>query len=206
MKKKDKISEKTITRFPLYLELLKDLHKKGIETISSKLMARLALVKASQFRKDLSYFGEFGKPGSGYSVEHLIDRFVEILNLNCRHRAVLVGVGNLGMALYNFPGFKEWNFEIVKIFDSSPAKIGKKVGLIAIEDIKKLPIELKIPLGIITVPANAAQGVADLLVESKLKGILNFSGVKLSTPSSVMVRNIDLTYELAILNYYCCTD
>jgi len=206
MRKKEKISEKTITRFPLYLQILKDLQQKGTQTISSQLIAHQALVKASQFRKDLSYFGEFGKPGSGYSVEHLIERIVNILSLSCRHQAVLVGAGNLGMALYNFPGFKEWNFEITRIFDNAPAKIGKKTGKITIENIDKLPLDLKIPLGIIAVPALAAQTIADLLVQSKIKGILNFSGVKLSTPPAIMVRNVDLTYELAILNYYCCID
>jgi len=206
MGKKEKISDKTIGRFPLYLNILNYLQQKGIKTLSSKSMSKLAMVKASQFRKDLSCFGEFGKQGIGYSVSHLIERISSIMHLNCKHRAILVGAGNLGKALTNFKGFKNWNFEIVKIYDNSPLKIGKKVGKLTIEDIDLLPVDLGINLGIIAVPIASAQKVADLLIGSKIKGILNFTGIKLNTPPSVIVRQVDLSHELAILNYYCCSE
>ena len=204
MRKKGKIPERTIIRFPLYLSILRELEKKGIETVSSRIIAQRAKIKASQFRKDISYFGEFGKQGLGYSVIHLIERITAILYLTRPQQAVLVGAGNLGTALCNFPGFPGWNFEIVRVYDKDPRKVGRRSGKVEVEDVNKLPVDLGIPLGIITVPANAAQKVADLLVKSGIKGILNFSGARLITPPEVIVRDVDLTHELAILNYYCC--
>ena len=162
-------------------------------------------MKASQFRKDLSYFGEFGVQGLGYVVSQLLDRISTILRLNQVHRVVLIGAGNLGAALLNYPGFREWNFHIVRIFDSSPAKHGSVLAGLTVEDAHLLPLPLDADLALLAVPAAAAVSTAQLLVESGVGGILNFTGVKLDLPSGVAVRNVDLTNELSILSYKLAT-
>ncbi|MCL5036096.1 MAG: redox-sensing transcriptional repressor Rex [Chloroflexi bacterium] len=201
-KKKDKIPERTITRLPIYYNFLLEIQKNDIRMISSQEMARKVGIKASQFRKDLSYFGEFGTQGLGYSVEHLIEKIGGILHLNYRHNAVIVGVGNLGTALMNYPHFGEWGFHIVRAYDLDTSKVGRKIGYTTVKDIRELPRDIMIPLGIIAVPPSSAQEVANLLVASGVRGILNFTGSRIEVPNGVVVRSVDLTYELAVLNYY----
>jgi redox-sensing transcriptional repressor len=197
-----KIPEPTIQRLPLYYRCLSAFRDSEREIISSEDVAsNIPGMKASQFRKDLSYFGEFGVQGMGYVVTHLLERISHILKLNQLHFVVLVGAGNLGSALVNFGGFRQWGFHVTRIFDSNPQKVGNRLADLEIEDVATLPRPLDASIGILAVPPGAAMATARLLIESGCKGLLNFSGVKLNLPASVSVRNVDLTNELSILSY-----
>jgi len=173
----------------------------NVRIVSSGDIATAAGIKASQFRKDLSYFGEFGIQGLGYPVEALLDRIRSIMKLDRRRKVVLLGAGNLGSALGNFPGFSQWGFDVAYVFDSSPEKIGTHLNGILVEDIAQLPKQLDVELGVLAVPALAAQSCAELLTQSGVKAILNFTSRPLKAPVGTIVRNVNLTHELAILAY-----
>ncbi len=196
-----KIPGPTVARLPIYFRCLAEMKDQNIRIVSSGDIAAAAGIKASQFRKDLSYFGEFGIQGLGYPVEDLLNRIRSIMHLDRRRRVVLLGAGNLGSALGNFPGFYNWGFDVVRIFDSSPKKIGTEINGIVIEDISVLPIKLDVELGILAVPPFAAEPCVELLTQSGVKAILNFSGHPLTTPGGTIVRHVNLTHELAILAY-----
>ena len=171
-----KIPDEAVQRLPLYLRGLLFSLEKSRDTISSKELADSLGVPPWQIRKDFSYFGILGTSGVGYKVEKLSSQIKKILNLNVNHKAVLVGAGNLGAALLAYPGFKIYGFEIAAVFDSDPKKIGKKIGDISIKDVAKLAQikSKKVDLGIIAVPRQAEQEVADSLVRSGMGGILTF--------------------------------
>lgn len=202
MDKRDKIPDPTVARLPIYFRCLAELHENKVSIVSSVDIAERAGIKASQFRKDLSYFGEFGIQGLGYPVEHLLHRIASIMQLDRKHPVVLVGAGNLGSALANFPGFSRWGFEIAHIFDADPRKVGREIGGVEVHDIKELPRSLGVDVGVLAVPPQAAPSAADLLVRSGVKALLNFTGRTLAIDSGVVVRNVDLTHELAILTYH----
>lgn len=202
MEKRIRVPEPTIARLATYFRCLADLSDQEVGVVSSEEIAFRAGVKASQVRKDLSYFGEFGVQGLGYPVPRLLDRVASILQLDQQHRVALVGAGNLGTALAGFPGFARWNFHILWIFDSSPAKVGQEINKIKVEPTASLPRRLPADLGILAVPGPAAGDVARLLVDSGVTALLNFTGAHLHLGSSVFVRNVDLTHELAILAYH----
>lgn len=195
---KHKISQPAISRLPLYFRALLDFQQKGIELISSKDMFLKTGIKADQFRKDLSYFGGFGIQGYGYHVKQLTGAISSIMNLNKTHSIVLVGAGNLGSALKKYSGFRKWNFFIDEVYDSDPKKIGRKIEGITIRDVKKFPKKSKAYIGVITVPAEAAQKVADIMVKSGIKAIINFTNSKIITDKNVLVRNVNLVNEFAI--------
>jgi redox-sensing transcriptional repressor len=190
-----------VARLPIYFRCLAELKERNVRIVSSGDIAAAAGIKASQFRKDLSYFGEFGIQGLGYPVEDLLNRIRSIMRLDRRRRVVLLGAGNLGSALGNFPGFSHWGFDVVYIFDSSTDKVGTKLNGIPIEDISQLPKALDVELGVMAVPPEAAQQCAELLTRSGVKAILNFTGRPLIAPSGTVIRNVNLTHELAILAY-----
>ncbi len=200
--RRDKIPEPTIARLPSYFRCLVELQEADQEIVSSEELASLAGVKASQFRKDLSHFGEFGIQGLGYPVADLLDRIAAIMQLDQDHDVVLVGAGNLGSALANFPGFSRWGFRIVRIYDQAPEKIGKRLHGVTIRDVADLPCPLGLKLGILAVPPSGARTVAKLLIDSGVEALLNFTGSNLGHPDSVVVRNVDMTHELAILAYH----
>lgn len=175
---------------------------RNIQIVSSGDIATAAGIKASQFRKDLSYFGEFGIQGLGYPVEALLTRISSIMELDRRRRVVLLGAGNLGSALGNFPGFERWGFDVQHIFDSSPDKIGQKLGGLTIEDIGVLPRPLDVELGILAVPPQAAIECSQLLVQSGIRAILNFTSNPIKPPPGIVIRSVNLTHELAILAYH----
>lgn len=202
MEKRVKIPDPTVSRLPVYFRCLAELQESGISIVSSGEIASRAGIKASQFRKDLSYFGEFGIQGLGYPVQHLLRRIASIMQLDRQHKVVLVGAGNLGSALANFPGFARWGFEIVHIFDADPGKVGKELGGLTVCDIADLPQPLSVDLGVLAVPAAAAPSTAELLTQCGVKAILNFTGRSLGMVEPVVVRNVDLTHELAILAYH----
>ncbi len=160
---------------------------------------------AVQIRKDLSYFGEFGKPGIGYNVEHLLERLTQIMHLDREHRVVIVGAGNLGAAVSGYSGFAGTPFHIVGIFDNNYAKIGRMLWELEIKDVQDLPElnkELRANIGVIAVPAAAAQEAADIIMKAGIRAILNFAPTFVSVPPEVALRNVDLTRQLEILCYH----
>lgn len=192
-------------RLTTYLSCLIDLGGADVETISSAEIEQHTGINAAQFRKDLSYFGEFGKPGVGYNVAELESRIARILQIHKIQPVVLIGAGNLGAALLGYPGLKEHKFHIVAAFDNDPRKIGKRLWDHDILDYRKLG-EVNEVLGariaIIAVPATAAQAVAEKAVESGIRAILNFAPVVLRVPRNVVVRHVSFLQELAVLSYH----
>jgi redox-sensing transcriptional repressor len=188
-----------------YLACLQELDARGVETISSAEIEKLTHVNAAQFRKDLSYFGEFGRPGIGYSVPELARRISKILKVDREQPVILVGAGNLGSALVGYPSLSREHFRIAAVFDNNPSKIGRRLWDHEIRDISTLPEvnrEVGARLGIIAVPASAAQSVADLMVGAGITAILNFAPVSLKVPQGVVVRNVDFVQEMAVLSYH----
>jgi redox-sensing transcriptional repressor len=199
-----RIPNETVRRLPIYLRGLTLLSRQGLISISSVKLADFVNVNHWQIRKDFSYFGDFGKRGVGYNIETLARQIKKILNLDAVHKAVLVGVGNLGSALLAYPGFKMYGFEIAAAFDNDPARIGKTINDVTVEDVSTLGTLAKrrANLAIIAVPEQAAQDVADALVKAGIKGILNFAPLRINVPKKIKVITIDIATDLARLPYY----
>ena len=200
-----KVPIPTLERLATYLRYLIDLENSNIETISSAEVEEETGINAAQFRKDLSYFGEFGKPGVGYNVAELQNRIARILKINQEQRMLLVGAGNLGSALVGYPGLKEHRFNLVAVFDNNFAKIGRNLWDLEILDIariKEINAKLKASMAIIAVPRPAAQSVTDALIEAGVHAILNFAPTILKVPDNVVVRNVSFVQELAVLSYH----
>ena len=199
-----RIPDETIRRLPVYLRGLLFTSELGRENISSQDLADLVGVNAWQIRKDFSYFGDFGTRGVGYDIENLAAKIKKILKLDTPQKAALVGVGNLGSALLTYHGFVTYGFEIAVAYDANHKKVGRKIKNVVIEDISNLRTlkRRKISLGIITVPYQAAQVIADKLVKAGVRGILNFSSCYITVPKKVKVITIDIAMDLARLPYY----
>ncbi|MHC5060770.1 MAG: redox-sensing transcriptional repressor Rex [Planctomycetota bacterium] len=199
-----KIPDEAVKRMPMYLRGLLLCSEQGLKSVSSDKLAKMLHVNSPQIRKDLSYFGAFGTPGVGYDTQKLAKQIRDILKLKKTNKAALIGIGNLGSALLKSPGFAGYGLEIAAVFDNAPGKIGKNVNDFKIEDISKLSTLKRkgITLGIIAVPARAAQDVADRLVKAGVKGILNFAPYYVDVPKKVKVISIDIAMDLARLPYY----
>jgi redox-sensing transcriptional repressor len=203
--KTPKISEAVVKRLPVYLRCLQLLQEMNIRTVSSYELGQKLDMNPAQIRKDLAYFGEFGRKGIGYEVAYLVEKIKQILKLDRHLSVALVGAGHLGIALSNYNRYTKEKLSITAIFDVDPEKIGQKVGNLTIQHIDELEQTVKeqgIRIGMITVPAPYAQGVADRLVQAGVKGILNFAPVSLLVPPDVHLRNADVTTELQTLAYY----
>lgn len=199
------IPEATVRRLSLYLRCLERLRDDGRRVVSSGDLSTRLQTTDAQVRKDLAYFGGFGKRGLGYEVQPLISELRSILGLDRRRKVVLVGAGKLGLALVAYPGFKKRNFDICRILDKAPKKIGRIWEGIEVEDVSLSERVLKkerIEIGIIATPAEAAQGVAQRLVKAGVKAILNFAPVRISLPDPVIIKNVDLTLELENVSYH----
>jgi redox-sensing transcriptional repressor len=199
-----KVAESTVRRLSLYLRFLEEFEGQGVETVSSGALASRGGTTSAQVRKDLSFFGSFGKRGLGYPVPALADRLREILGLKQRYQVGMIGAGKIGSALVQYRGFKQRGFDIVAIFDSDPAKIGKQWNGLTIQDIATLEAEFaRRPLGmaVLVTPADAAQPVTDRLVALGIKAVLNFAPVQLVVPDDVVVKTVNLALELETLSY-----
>ena len=199
-----KVAESTIRRLSLYLRFLEEFEGQGVATVSSGALASRGGTTSAQVRKDLSFFGSFGKRGLGYPVPELADRLREILGLKQRYQVGMIGAGKIGSALVQYRGFKQRGFDIVAIFDSDPAKIGKQWNGLTIQDIATLEDEFaRRPLGmaVLVTPADAAQPVTDRLVALGVKAVLNFAPVQLVVPDDVVVKTVNLALELETLSY-----
>jgi redox-sensing transcriptional repressor len=199
-----KVAESTVRRLSLYLRFLEEFEGQGVETVSSGALASRGGTTSAQVRKDLSFFGSFGKRGLGYPVPELADRLREILGLTQRYQVGMIGAGKIGSALVQYRGFKQRGFDIVAIFDSDPAKIGRQWNGLTIQDIATLEAEFaRRPLGmaVLVTPAEAAQPVTDRLVALGVKAVLNFAPVQLVVPDDVVVKTVNLALELETLSY-----
>jgi redox-sensing transcriptional repressor len=199
-----KVAESTVRRLSLYLRFLEEFEGQGVQTVSSGALASRGGTTSAQVRKDLSFFGSFGKRGLGYPVPELADRLREILGLKQRYQVGMIGAGKIGSALVQYRGFKQRGFDIVAIFDSDPAKIGKQWNGLTIQDISTLEAEFaRRPLGmaVLVTPAEAAQPVTNRLVALGVKAVLNFAPVQLVVPDDVVVKTVNLALELETLSY-----
>lgn len=200
-----KIPEKTISRLSLYYRNLHFLSQQGTYAISSKSLASMVGLKADQVRKDLSYFGSFGKTGFGYNVSELKNALARILGLEKGRKVAIVGMGNLGLALVGYKGFEVLGFKILAVFDNSPNKIGKKYRgrpCYNISEFKQIAAREGIEMVILTVPAEVVHEVTGTIVAAGVKAILNFTPVHLNVPRAVHVTNVDLATELKSLSYF----
>jgi redox-sensing transcriptional repressor len=194
-----------ISRLPWYLQTLNQMAKEGLRTVSSKMLADRLGSTAAQIRKDLSYFGGFGKQGTGYSIYYLIEQLQKILNLDRIWQVAVVGAGNLGRALTHYQGFARRGIEIVLLFDNDPKSIGAQVGSVVVRHVDSLETEIQkeeVKIAILTVPGAVAQQIADRLVNVGIEAILNYAPVTLMVPEHVHVQHIDPVLHLQRLMYY----
>lgn len=200
-----KISETVVRRLPIYMRFLNELALAEIHTVSSKELGEKLDLNPAQIRKDLSHFGDFGKKGIGYDVGYLIEQIRHILKLDTKINVALIGAGNLGHALSNYNMYHNDSMRIVAVFDQIPEKVGKRINnleILATSQLIQKVRELKIRVGIITVPATEAQHVANQLVQAGIEAILNFAPVIIRVPENVRVHHADFTTELHSLAYY----
>jgi redox-sensing transcriptional repressor len=199
-----KVADSTVRRLSLYLRYLEEFEDQGIATISSEALASRGGTTSAQVRKDLSFFGSFGKRGLGYAVPELARRLREILGLERRYRVAMIGAGKIGSALVQYRGFRQRGFDIVAIYDSDPAKVGRQWNGLAVQNIDTLETELArrpVDMAVLVTPAESAQAVTDRLVRAGVKAILNFAPVQLSVPDDVEVKTVNLALELETLGY-----
>ena len=199
-----KIADSTVRRLSLYLRFLEEFEGHGVATVSSDALAQRGGTTSAQVRKDLSFFGSFGKRGLGYDVHELATTMRSILGLGKRYRVALVGAGKIGSALAQYRGFRQRGFDIVSIFDADPAKIGKSWNGMPVLDVKTLPASLSrdpVDIAVLVTPAESAQGVTEVMVKAGIKAILNFAPIQLTVPEDVAVKNVNLALELETLSY-----
>ena len=202
----EQVSELTTNRLSVYLRCLTELEAAGVETISSQGLAEGFKLNAAQIRKDLACFGEFGVRGVGYYVKDLRRDLRHILGLDRNLRVAILGAGNLGLALADYPGFRQEGFEIVALFDTQNAKVGhiSRAG-VAIHDLrqlKRIVRQERVSIAVIAVPASVAQPVINLVVGAGIKAILNFSPGALTVPPDVKLKSVDLTVSLESLSFF----
>ena len=194
-----------VGRLPIYLRALVHLASEGQRIVASQDLAERLGMSSAQIRKDLSHFGEFGKQGMGYDVAYLREQLRSILKVDQVWDMALVGAGDLGHALAQYRGFEGRGFRITCVFDDNPQKIGRHLGQFVIWDAAELPEklpEMGIPIGIVAVPASAAQGVVDLMVEGGVRAILNYAPITVLAPAAVRVQYIDPVTHLQRMTYY----
>jgi redox-sensing transcriptional repressor len=202
----EQVSELTTGRLSVYLRCLTQLEADGVDTVSSQALAERFHLNAAQIRKDLAYFGEFGVRGVGYYVKDLKLHLRKILGLDRKLRVAVMGAGNLGMALADYPGFRREGFEIVAMFDTADAKIGDHsrggVPIHDIRDTRKVLKREKVDIVVLAVPAESAQHVLDQVAGSGVKAVLNFSPGTLLVPDGIKMKSVDLTVSLEGLSFF----
>ena len=199
------IPEVVINRLPVYARALSELANNGETVVSSQALGELLDVTPAQIRKDLSYFGRFGKQGRGYNVNSLLSKLREILGIDRQWRLCLVGVGRLGQAIAEYGGFGPQGFEIVAAFDANPGVVGRQIGGVAVRQIEELEPFLqrtRVDIGIVAVPAGDAQGVVDKLVAAGIRAILNYAPITAHVPRDVTIRHIDPVLAMQSMTFY----
>jgi redox-sensing transcriptional repressor len=200
------VSELTTNRLSVYLRCLNLLDTEGVRTVSSQALAEQFHLNAAQIRKDLAYFGEFGVRGVGYYVKELRRHLRQILGIDRGVSVAIMGAGNLGLALADYPGFRDEGFEIVAMFDISSDKIGHRsragVPIYDLRELRKVARRERIRIAVISVPAGAAQSVVTTVVAAGIKAILNFSPGAIRVPEGVKLKSMDLTVSLESLSFF----
>jgi redox-sensing transcriptional repressor len=199
-----RIADSTVRRLSAYLRFLEDFEGRGLSTISSDELARRGGTTSAQVRKDLSFFGSFGKRGLGYSVPELAGRLREILGLGRQWKVIIVGAGKIGAALAQYRGFKQRGFQILAAYDAKPDKVGKTLEGIPVRDISQLEKDVqkeKPDIAVLAVPSENAQAVVDRIVRSGIKAILNFAPTQLQVPANVTVKTVNMAMELESLSF-----
>ncbi len=199
------IPEVVINRLPIYARALAALAEQGETVVSSQALGQALDVTPAQIRKDLSYFGRFGKQGRGYNVPGLLTRLREILGLDRQWHVCVVGVGRLGQAIVEYGGFGPQGFQIVAAFDADPAMVGRRVGGIAVRAAGELDEFLRhnrVDIGVVAVPAAVAQQVVDQLVEAGIRAILNYAPMTPHVPRDVSIRHIDPVIAMQSMTFY----
>jgi len=200
------VSELTTNRLSVYLRCLNALDTAGVRTVSSQGLAEQFHLNAAQIRKDLAYFGEFGVRGVGYYVKELRRHLRQILGLDGHVSVAIMGAGNLGLALADYPGFRDEGFEIVALFDAMRDKIGQHsragVPIYDVHEFRKIVRRANIRIAVIAVPAEAAQSVVNTVISAGIKAVLNFSPGTLKVPPDVKLKSVDLTVSLESLSFF----
>lgn len=199
------IPDIVISRLPIYLRALERLAQDGHEVTSSHELGKHLGISSAQIRKDLSHFGGFGKQGTGYKIAFLREQLRQVLKVDREWRVALIGAGDLGSAVARYRGFSERGFHITHIFDTSPDKIGRKIGEFLIQPLGELAqiiADEGIKMAMIAVPAEAAQDVTDRLVEAGVRAILNYAPINLNVPDYVHVQYIDPVVHMQRMTYY----
>jgi redox-sensing transcriptional repressor len=203
---REQISELTTNRLSLYLRFLNELEGKGVKTVSSKVLAEQFGLNAALIRKDLAHFGDLGVRGVGYVVEDLRGALRSILGLDRQLKVAIMGAGNLGLALADYPGFRREGFQIVALFDTLQAKVGRLskrgVSIYDIRDLKRIAKRERLAIAVIAVPATSAQDVVNTVIQAGIKAVLNFSPGALRVPDHVKLKSVDLTVSLESLSFY----
>jgi redox-sensing transcriptional repressor len=199
-----RIADSTVRRLSAYLRFLEDFEGRGLSTISSDELARRGGTTSAQVRKDLSFFGSFGKRGLGYSVPELAGRLREILGLGRQWKVIIIGAGKIGAALAQYRGFRQRGFHILAAYDSNPDKVGRALEGIPVRDIGLLDRDVgrEAPdIAVVTVPSENAQAVVDRVVRAGIKAILNFAPTQLQVPPDVTVKTVNMAMELESLSF-----
>jgi redox-sensing transcriptional repressor len=199
-----RIAESTVRRLSIYLRFLEEFEDRGLATVSSEELARRGGTTSAQVRKDLSFFGSFGKRGLGYSVPELSAALREILGLGREWRVVIVGAGKIGAALAQYRGFRQRGYNIIAVYDSNPEKIGRSLEGIEIRDMARLETDVaaeRPEIAVIAIPGEEAQAVLDRIVRTGIKAVLNFAPVQLHAPADVTVKAVNMAMELEGLSF-----
>ena len=199
-----RIADSTVRRLSLYLRFLEESAQRGLVTISSDELARRGGTTSAQVRKDLSFFGSFGKRGLGYSVPELTDSLREILGLRRDWQVIIVGAGKIGTALAQYKGFRQRGFRVIAVYDRDPKKIGTKWDSLTVRDMDSIERDLtkeKPDIAVLTTPAEEAQNVVDMLVRAGIRAVLNFAPIQLQVPPEVTLKNVNMAMELEGLSF-----
>lgn len=199
-----RIADSTVRRLSVYLRFLEDFEERGLSTISSDELAKQGGTTSAQVRKDLSFFGSFGKRGLGYSVAELASRLREILGLGKQWKVVIVGAGKIGAALASYRGFRQRGFQITAVYDSSGERIGRVWDALVVRDIAELERDAAIDrpdIAVLAIPAEQAQVMVDRIVEAGVKAILSFAPVQLQVPADVTLKTVNMAMELEGLSF-----
>ncbi len=199
------IPDIVIGRLPLYLRALRRLQQEDKLVTSSHELGKRLDISSAQIRKDLSHFGGFGKQGTGYQIEFLIERLRDVLQVNQEWMVAVVGAGNLGIAISHYRGFQDRGFRIAHLFDVSPEKIGQRIGEYVVQPVDSMADRIHekgIKIAMLAVPAEHAQSVADQLVEAGVQAILNYAPININVPDHVQIQYIDPVTHLQRMTYY----
>ena len=199
------VPEVVVLRLPQYVRALGELLRRKVAVVSSQQLGTQLQMTPAQIRKDLSYFGRFGKQGRGYPVSYLLEELRQVLGLERKWNTCLVGVGRLGRAIISYPGFTPEGFNIVAAFDAAPREVGQSIGSLVVQpiaDLERTILEKDIRIAIVAVPATHAQDVIDQLVKCGVRAVLNYAPVGPQVPDGVRIRNIDPVLALQSMTYY----